>query len=152
MLIFVNLRGLLVNIIKGFTFEAFFSQKIVKFALVGAFTVLIDAFIYFLLMGFLENTFVSKTVGFVCGAVFAYFANWRFTFGQRKGKYSEILFVAVYLCSLSVNSLLNELILLFGGREKFVLMVAFFVATGVSALLNFLGMSFFVFRDPKKIS
>jgi putative flippase GtrA len=80
------------------------------------------------------------------GAVFAYFANWRFTFGARRSRWSELLFVAVYVLALGLNVAANAVVLGWLGTGAADTTVAFLVATGLSAAWNFVGMSLFVFR------
>lgn len=119
-----------------------------RFLLVGGTTVLIDAAIYTLLGALGVEYGIAKTISFLLGAVFAYFANWRFTFGGRRNRWSEVLFVVVYLCALGINVLLNDLVRAFDPGSALLAVVAFLVATGVSAVWNFVGMSLFVFRRP----
>jgi len=119
---------------------------VVKFLLVGTTTVLIDGLAYALLLGLGLDEETAKAVGFVTGAVFAYFANWRFTFGARRSRYSEVLFVLVYALALVLNVVVNAFVLAALEPSRWAIPVAFVVATGLSAAWNFLGMSLFVFR------
>lgn len=118
-----------------------------RFLIVGFSTVAVDAIAYALLIFLGVDTVMSKILGFLCGAVFAYFANWRFTFGKRRSQYSEVLFVCVYAASLAINVALNEGILALLGQSQLSFIVAFLFATAVSAGSNFMGMSLFVFKN-----
>ena len=77
-------------------------------------------------------TETGKAISFVLGAVFAYFANWRFTFGNRRSRYSELLFVVVYALALGLNVLVNAGVRAVLGTDTWPAVVAFLVATGVS--------------------
>jgi putative flippase GtrA len=96
------------------------------------------------------STFVSKGISFVVGAVFAYVANWRFTFGERRGKHSEVTFIVVYLVALGLNVATNHVALTLIGYAPLTLTFAFLAATGVSAVWNFVCMATFVFRRPRR--
>lgn len=123
--------------------------EILRFLLVGATTVLIDFVVYRLIMFAGIATGAAKAMGFLTGTVFAYFVNRLWTFGateQSGGLLQVFRFTAVYGGSLVANVAVNGVILGLAGRSEFVLAVAFVLATGVSATLNFVGMKFFVFR------
>jgi putative flippase GtrA len=125
--------------------------SLVKFGFVGGVTVLIDAAAYSLLVWLGVQLDLAKALGFVIGAVFAYFVNWRFTFGRRRSRWSELIFVAVYLAALGINVGINALVVAWLPTGwPLALPLAFVLATGVSAAWNFVGMSLFVFghREP----
>ncbi|MFD1715577.1 GtrA family protein [Amnibacterium flavum] len=119
-----------------------------RFLLVGGTTVLIDAGVYALLSTTGLGYDPAKAMSFIAGAVFAYFANWRFTFGRRRSRWSELLFVLVYLTALLINVLLNAWVRSIDPDSVAVASLAFLVATGTSAAWNFIGMSLFVFARP----
>ena len=121
-----------------------------RFLVVGATTVAIDAVVYRLMLWAGVATVVAKPVGFVVGAVFAYFANWRFTFGERRHTRAPLAFAAVYLGALAVNTVLNELLLNLLGRDRTGTALAFLGATAASATWNFFGMARFVFSVPRR--
>jgi putative flippase GtrA len=120
--------------------------SILRFLAVGGTTVLIDAIIYAVLAWLAVPLEIAKAMSFAVGAVFAYIANWRFTFGARRGRWSEVLFVVVYGAALGINVAMNALARWVLGDSAAALAAAFVVATGVSALWNYVGMSLFVFR------
>jgi putative flippase GtrA len=117
-----------------------------RFLLVGSTTVLVDAVTYVLLDWAGVPVDVAKALGFLTGAVFAYFANWRFTFGARRSRWSEVLFVVVYALALGLNVSVNSAVRAWLGTDTVGATAAFLVATGLSAVWNFVGMSLFVFR------
>ncbi len=120
-----------------------------RFLLVGSTTVLIDFVIYLFLMLVLGlETEVSKGIGFSSGALFAYFANRGFTFNSStKGFLAFSLFWVLYITTLTVNIFTNELGLSIFGEEGFGIGLSLFIATGLSALLNYFGMKYVVFRS-----
>ncbi len=120
-----------------------------RFLLVGSTTVLIDFVIYLFLMLVLGlETEVSKGIGFSSGALFAYFANRGFTFNSStKGFFAFSLFWVLYITTLTVNIVTNELSLSIFGEEGFGIGLSLFIATGLSALLNYFGMKYVVFRS-----
>jgi putative flippase GtrA len=122
-----------------------------RFLLVGGTTVLIDALVYQLLLVAGLDTGLAKGVAFAAGAVFAYVANWRFTFQGQRNRWSPALFVLVYACALALNVGVNALVLsLLDDGTAYRLPIAFVVATGTSAAFNFLGMALLVFRPSAR--
>jgi len=123
-------------------------SEVLRFLLVGGTTVLIDFFIYLLLlyvMG-LETNF-SKGVSFSSGTLFAYFANKKLTFkSQLKGTYVFVLFLILYIGTLTINVSVNELGLLVFGKTEIGFILSLFISTGFSAVLNFIGMKYLVFK------
>ena len=121
-------------------------SSLLRFLLVGASAVAIDGAAYVLLHAAGVPVDVAKALGFLTGAVFAYFANWRFTFGARRSRWSEVLFVVIYALALGINVAANAGVRAWLGTGTADATVAFLVATGLSAVWNFVGMSLFVFR------
>lgn len=125
--------------------------SLVKFGIVGSLTVAIDAVAYSILVAWGLEFDLAKALGFAIGVGFGYLANWRFTFGSRRGRFSEVFFVLVYALALVLNVAINAGVRLWLGDDFAALVVAFVAATGVSAAWNFGGMSLFVFRSPKRL-
>ena len=127
------------------------TSSLPRFLLVGTTTVLIDALVYRLLLEAGVATGPAKAVAFAAGAVFAYLANWRFTFRGAHHRWSVVLFVLVYAAALALNVLANAAVLqVLGEGTDGRLVVAFVLATGLSAAWNFLGMAMLVFRPPAR--
>jgi putative flippase GtrA len=90
---------------------------------------------------------MAKATGFLIGTLFAYFANRFWTFGHKPHVPGSVWrFAVLYASTLGANVLINSLALKLFTDEIAAIPLAFLVATGVSASLNFLGMKFFVFR------
>ena len=128
------------------------------FLIVGLLTVGIDfliyrGFIYLQPFG-LDNINIAKGFSFISGTIFAYFANRFWTFNQQTtGSGSVLRFVVVYILGLIANIAINYLCILWLSSPalalEYTLLIAFILATGVSASFNFIGMKFFVFTDRK---
>jgi putative flippase GtrA len=123
-------------------------RELAIFLVVGASTVLVDYLSYLGLVGSgVMEIDMAKATGFLIGTLFAYFANRFWTFGQKSYFLgSEWRFTILYASSLGVNVLINSIMLKLFPDEIAAISLAFFVATGVSASLNFVGMKFFVFK------
>jgi putative flippase GtrA len=124
-------------------------RELLVFLVVGSLTVLLDFLSYrCLLWTGWTTTGAAKAAGFIIGTVFAYFANRAFTFGHRThAPGSAWRFALLYAVSLAANVGVNALVLGLLAGMTLAVQGAFLVATGVSTVLNFLGMKLFVFRD-----
>lgn len=120
--------------------------EVPRFLVVGTLTVLVDFAVYFLLLSVDFPIPYAKTVSFIAGALFAYFANMTFTFQKKGGYISFGLFWGVYLVNLVINVSVNSGVIALLGQEYYAKLLAFVVATGISASLNFIGMKLIVFR------
>jgi putative flippase GtrA len=124
-------------------------RELAIFLIVGCLTVLLDFLSYRgLIWSGLLGTSSAKAVGFLVGTVFAYFANRAWTFRQTvHAPGSAWRFFLLYAVTLAANVSVNAaaLALMFG--VGIALQAAFVLATGVSTILNFLGMKFFVFKS-----
>ncbi|WP_255594672.1 GtrA family protein [Acidovorax sp. sif1233] len=124
-------------------------RELTIFLVVGVTTVILDFLTYRSIVALeLTRVEMAKTIGFLAGTLFAYFANRIWTFGH-KPKVSGTMwrFAMLYAGTLLANVVVNSLMLKFFRANTFVINIAFIVATGFSACLNFLGMKFFVFRS-----
>lgn len=123
-------------------------RELAIFLIVGVSTVLVDFISYRGLIGFqVMEVDMAKATGFLVGTLFAYFANRFWTFGHRPHvPGSAWRFSALYASTLGANVLINALALRLLADVAFAFQLAFLLATGVSASLNFLGMKLFVFK------
>lgn len=121
--------------------------ELLRFLFVGLSTVAIDflAYISFLLMD--ADPTLAKLSSFLLGTVFAFFANKNWTFNVKKTSLTiAIPFILLYSISMACNTMINDTLLSFFENSRLSLFIAFVVATGFSAALNFLGMKFFIFK------
>ena len=130
-------------------------RELATFLVVGLLTVAIDFSIYrgLIYLG-LDSVNIAKGLGFISGTIFAYFANRFWTFKKKVARSGSVgRFAIVYIIGLSANILVNYLSILILNHftnlidYQQVLFLAFLLATGISATLNFLGMKFFVFTN-----
>lgn len=119
--------------------------------IVGVTTVAIDFAIYRILLFLDTPTAPAKGVGFIAGTIFAYFANRLWTFDRAKGGRNVFaLFVGLYLTTLVINVGANSGVIAVLGENERVLALAFLMATGTSATLNFVGMRMIVFKNRQR--
>ena len=124
-------------------------RQLIVFLIVGTLTVLIDFVSYRGLIIFeIMELNMAKATGFIIGTLFAYFANRIWTFGAVTHiPGTAVRFTVLYACTLFSNVLINQVILEIFSEGIAFIQVAFLIATGVSASLNFLGMKLFVFKS-----
>lgn len=123
-------------------------RELAVFLVVGSLTVLIDFLTY---RGLVWTGWMTvdqaKAVGFLTGTLFAYFANKVWTFGHQEHASGSVWrFVLLYAITLGANVLVNAGCLALLSTLSIAVPVAFLIATGISAVLNFLGMKLFVFK------
>lgn len=119
------------------------------FLIVGSLTVLVDFGIYQSMAWFeLAGVNMAKAIGFLGGTLFAYFANRFWTFGHNSHVPGSLWrFAALYGATLGANVVVNSLALKLFADATAAIHLAFLLATGISAILNFLGMKLFVFKS-----
>jgi len=122
-------------------------RQLVIFLVVGVATILVDFISYRSLIGLhVMEVNMAKATGFLVGTLFAYFANRFWTFGHKSYAPGSVWrFSALYASTLGINVLINALALKMLSDVAAVIQLAFLLATGVSACLNFWGMKLFVF-------
>ncbi len=127
-------------------------REIAVFVVVGSLTVLVDFLTY---RGLVWTQWLgidwAKAFGFLTGTVFAYFANRFWTFRHNShAAGSAWRFAVLYAATLGANVLINAVALSLLGKMTNAVQIAFLLATGVSAMLNFLGMKLFVFKTTPR--
>lgn len=127
-------------------------KELLTFLVVGCLTVLIDYVTYRSLSALgLLGTHAAKGISFLTGTVFAYFANRFWTFGtQAHVAGSMVRFGFLYGVTVLVNVSVNALTLNVLSVLSYGMQAAFLVATGLSAMLNFMGMKYFVFAPTSR--
>jgi len=123
-------------------------RELTIFLIVGSLTVLVDYLSYHSLIWIdLMSIDIAKASGFIIGTVFAYIANRFWTFGHKIHAPGSLWrFAVLYTATLAANVFVNAQALVLLGDTVAVFQIAFLLATGVSATLNFLGMKLFVFK------
>ena len=117
-------------------------KELKSFIVAGLSAVGTDLGIYYLLLNFLD-IYIAKGISFLSGTIVAFIINKYWTFEKKKKSYIEIIrFAILYSITLGVNVLTNKLVL----ENSGILILSFIIATGVSAVLNFIGQKFWVFK------
>ena len=117
-------------------------KELIRFLTAGLSAVGTDLLTYYILLSFLSNNF-AKAISFFLGTLVAFIINKYWTFERIERSYCEVLkFTLLYSVTLVLNVTTNSLILEY---TSFVFL-AFYVATGVSTVLNFIGQKWWVFR------
>ena len=122
--------------------------QLAVFLIVGLLTVLLDFLTYLAIvkLQYLDIS-LAKVTGFLTGTVFAYLANRFWTFRHNMPSHASLWrFIMLYAVTLAANVFVNNVFIELFGSLTNVFLLAFILATGFSAALNFLGMKFFVFK------
>jgi putative flippase GtrA len=127
-------------------------RELLSFGIVGLCTVLTDYLAYQAITWAGCSTDPAKAGGFLTGTLFAYFANRFWTFGHHEAAAgSAVRFGILYAGTLGINVLINAAALLVLRPNQYAVLLAFLLATGVSAAVNFVGMKLVVFRKRSSI-
>lgn len=128
------------------------NRRILRFILVGGTSVLVDLLVYWIL-GQFYAVFWSKLISYIAGMIVGFFGNKYYTFqSHRRSWYEPLTYTLLYAVTLSAN--VATCWGVHAGVESLGVgwgaTIGFFVATGVSTVLNYFGMSLITFRsrDP----
>ena len=136
-------------------------KELIKFTLIGILAVLVDLSVYYVLLNvlpedvlqFASNEAISKTISFLCGMVVTYSLNKLWTWKQRDRSNKRLVkFTVLYGVSLFLNVFTNSTLLYILEHNQdiydvpYKYFLAFVGATGMSAVVNFVGQKFWVFR------
>lgn len=123
-----------------------FTKEILYFLIVGILTVLIDYLVYSLSRNLIINTTQAKAFGFISGTVFAFLANRNITFKNHDNIWGHLYkFLILYSGSLFINVTINNSLLNWLTDFQYKVQLSFLIATLTSAIINFIGMKYFVF-------
>lgn len=124
------------------------TRELRVFLIVGSLTVLLDFLTYrALVLTDCLSVDIAKSLGFLAGTLFAYYANKAWTFGQNTHTPGGAWrFVLLYAITLTTNVMVNAGCLALFSAMPIAIQSSFLIATFVSAALNFLGLKFFVFK------
>jgi putative flippase GtrA len=120
-------------------------RQISRFLVIGCTSVVIDFVVYALLTRARLSPPLAKGLSYLAGMLFGFLGNKFWTFeSSRKSTSEPITYILLYAATLGVNVAINSGVLaLFADAKLF----AFLVATGVTTVLNFLGMRWITFRE-----
>lgn len=142
-------------------------KHISKFFIIGISAVMVDFIVYYFLSAFLPVD-ISKSLGFLCGSTYTFYLNkkWNWRHKEKTDRNMLFRFSVIYgislLCNVGINKFLlatlpqyyfsatltdaNQIttqLASFKANKFF----AFFGATVFSAVLNFSGQKFWVFKS-----
>jgi putative flippase GtrA len=117
-------------------------RRMVRFAVVGGTSVLVDFLAYRFLSAELSPN-LAKGCSFAAGMVVGFIGNKYWTFESKKSTAGEpITYIGLYAVTLAVNIAVNAVTLGLTGWNGF----AFLAATGTTTVLNYLGLRWLTFR------
>lgn len=124
-------------------------REAIIFLIVGFITVVVDLTVYnILLTSDAINTNSSKGVGFLVALLFSYVANKNLTFRHADFLPGSLKrYIILYSITLMSNVTVNATMLASLSDFNNTILLSFFIATGVSSVMNFFGMKIFVFRS-----
>lgn len=125
------------------------NNKLIKFAITGASGLLIDLYVTWILIeNFAFNQYAAHVLGFLMAVINNYFVNkyWTFKDGEKKSLKQFILFLALSITGLCLNTGCLYLLITF-------LKINFYIAKILSVLIvfiwNYTSNSFLTFRKNK---
>jgi putative flippase GtrA len=124
------------------------NRQLLSFLIIGLTTVLVDFSVYSLFLSMhLVSIACAKSIGFIVGTLFAYFANRAWTFSDTSRDLNSIYrFALLYCLTLCINIAVNAWVISVLSTVSWGVQFAFICATSVSACMNFIGMKWFVFN------
>ncbi len=126
------------------------AKQVRRFLVIGVLSVLLDLACYAILMRAGLATHAAKGISYVAGMALGFAGNKLWTFeSARRSAAEPITYLTLYAATLAVNVVVNGLVLALAGDwvpSRWAKAAAFLVATGVTTVLNFLGMRLVTFR------
>lgn len=118
-----------------------------RFTVTGGLTVALDAVVYASLVRLGVPIDGSKALGLIAATIFAYFVNRFWAFNDARASSARVLsFLSLYASAIVLNVVVNKLSIHALSQSSWGLIVSWFLATGSSSVLNYVGMRYFVFR------
>jgi putative flippase GtrA len=122
-------------------------SRVFAFAIVGVFSVFIDYSSYLVLSKFLAVS-IAKSIGFLLGTLFSFVMSRQWVFVVKDKIFTRALsFTTLYVISGTLNVQINGLVLFMLGQSFLEMQLAFILATGMSATINYIGMKHWVFQS-----
>lgn len=148
-------------------------KQITKFFIIGVSAVMVDFIIYYATTEFFGiNNDIGKSLGFIIGSFYTYYLNKRWTWRNQNKSNKKMIFrfAVIYALSFIGNVLVNKYCInilpdslislqITNTKQEAMKLIslqldkltAFFFATVFSAVFNFLGQKFWVFKEiPEK--
>lgn len=126
-------------------------KQLRRFLVIGGSSVLVDLGVYAVLTRLGMSVHAAKGISYVAGMLLGFVGNKLWTFECRSTSMAEpVLYCLLYLVTLAVNIGVNAAVLGVAGRfipAPYAAGFAWLSATGVTTILNFLGMRYVAFRS-----
>jgi putative flippase GtrA len=128
-------------------------KQLTRFLFVGGSSVAVDLVCYTLLLGRLDRV-TAKGIAYAVGVLVGFAGNKLWTFESRRKSYTEpAIYVFVYgitlVLNMAINSLVCDIVTPWIRSDTTTQFLAFLIATGVTTVLNFLGLKYFAFRQSQ---
>ena len=125
-------------------------KQIQRFLVVGGSSVAVDLLAYCVLLKCVDRM-TAKGLAYLAGVLIGFAGNKLWTFESRQLSFSEpILYIVVYASTLVINIAINSLVCSYLESMMLASYTAqiwgFLFATGVTTVLNFVGLKFVAFR------
>lgn len=143
-------------------------KQLIKFFMIGVLATLVDLIIYWILLQIIptieldldlvgekfhpDNRDLSKSMSFIIGSLVTYNLNKYWTWKQKDRSHKRFVkFYTLYGFSLLINVFINKIALFIlhdydvFATVPFKFLIAFVIATGTSAVFNFVGQKLWVF-------
>lgn len=139
-----------------------YQKEFIKFFIIGVLAVLVDLVCYYAFLHLFPETIFkvitnevsAKSISFVCGSLVTYNLNKYWTWKKNDRSNKRLFnFYVLYLFSMLINVLINSGMLHLLHHNEILLqlpkkyLIAFVIATGVSAMLNFIGQKMWIFKN-----
>jgi putative flippase GtrA len=126
------------------------AKQIRRFLVIGGLSVLTDWTVYALLTPLGLSKYPAKGIGYVSGMIVGFIGNKLWTFeSARRSAAEPFTYLVLYATTLGVNMVVNGVlldVLAWWLPHAWAWRIALFVATGVTTVLNFVGMKWITFR------
>lgn len=121
-------------------------RHLARFLVIGVGSVAVDLAVYQIVTAAaLLAVHPAKGVSYLAGMVLGFFGNKFWTFSSARKSLSEpVMYAVLYTATLAVNIGVNAAVLALLGESR--KLFAFFAATGVTTVLNFIGLRLLTFR------
>lgn len=125
--------------------------KIFKFVIVGGIATLISGIIFFLCDHFLKTSvLISNTIAFTISVIYNFWASCKYVFNVDKDKNKARIFTEFIVFALLGYFLTELLLWLMADVLKWSHMLAWFIATIIVMVFNFVTRQIFLEKKPTK--
>ena len=128
-----------------------FLKQLLRFLVVGGSSVAVDLICYAILLNHMDRI-AAKGLAYLAGVLFGFAGNKFWTFESQRRSYSEpaiyfLLYLSTMVLNIAVNSWFFHNLQNWNRAEDASQLLAFLVATGVTTVVNFLGLKHLAFRQ-----